>query len=720
VAVRRTPTVLQMEATECGAACLAILLRHHGRYVPLLELREACGVSRDGSDAASLLKAARLYGMEARGLRMDIAALRRQPMPVILFWEFNHFLVLEGFRGDRVALNDPASGPRRVALAEFDRSFTGIVLELRPGAGFRRGGGPPGFWAAVLRWMAMEKAGVAFTLLAGLLLILPQLAMPVFSQIYVDEVWGSQLQNWLKPMLWAMAAAIGVQAAANQLQLLGSRALARRLDRRFAARFEHHVLAPPERFFRQRYAGDICRRVELNAVVSSFIAESLLPLLAGLVLLVFYLLLTVAYSPLLGLVVGVTTAINALVVAGNLRSQRDASLQLQKDGARGGAVLMAALGAIETVKAAAIERDVFSRYGGHQSRVQGFAQKLALRQATLELIPAFLTQLNGLAVLVVGFLLVLRGELTLGMLLAAQQVAQGLKGEIDKVLSFVRELPEIETAVLRLEDVLEHPTDPLLGAGQGHPSAAGGGRVRLSGRVEIRGLGFAFSPVRPPLIEALDLTIAPGRRVAFVGGSGSGKSTLAKLIAGLYMPTAGEILYDGEPITTIPRAVAVASIAMVQQEINLYGISVRDNLTLWKPNVPEERLRGVCREACLLEVIEALPAGFDTVLAEGGATLSGGQRQRLELARALLQDPSILILDEATSALDGETEERVNESLRRRGCTQILVAHRLSTIRDADEILVLEAGRVVQRGRHEELIAAAAGPYALLVAGAEG
>ena len=334
--------------------------------------------------------------------------------------------------------------------------------------------------------------------------------------------------------------------------------------------------------------------------------------------------------------------------------------------------------------------------------------------------PTLLSQLNTLGVLLVGFLLVLQGELTLGMLLAAQQVAAGLKGEIDRLVGFVADLPQMETAVLRLQDVLDHPIDPLLRTTT-PPSLPPwpAGRRRLSGRVEIEELVYRFAPVRPPLIEGLSLTIEPGMRVALVGASGSGKSTLARLIAGLLPISEGQIRFDGYPLTAIPRSVAVASLAMVQQEIAIYGLSIRENLRLWRPDLRDEQLLEACRDAQLLELIESLPGGLNTELAEGGRNLSGGQRQRLELARALLQDPSILILDEATSALDAETERRLEEALRRRACTQIVVAHRLSTIRDADLILVLDAGHVVQRGRHGELMADADGVYARLLAEGE-
>ncbi|MFN9646213.1 MAG: NHLP family bacteriocin export ABC transporter peptidase/permease/ATPase subunit [Cyanobacteriota bacterium] len=716
----RTPTVLQMEAAECGAACLAIVLRHFGRVVPLLDLRQACGVSRDVSDAANQLRAGTLYGLEGKGWRMDLATLRQQRPPLILFWEFNHFLVLEGFQGKRVALNDPATGPRWVSLEAFSAGFTGVVLELRPGPAFRPGGRVPNAWGLVASRLRQDWGPALFSLLAGLLLILPQLAMPVFTQIYIDDVWGSALRQWLKPMLWAMALTIALQAIGGQLQLLGNRHLSRRLESRGALAFETHVLALPENFFRQRYAGDISQRQALNQEVADFIAQRLLPLLNGLLLLVLYLLLTLAYSPLLGLVVAVSTALNARMVAISLRQQRDATLQLQKDSGKAEGTLMAALFQIDMVKSTSIEADVLQRFDGHQRKVQAFQHRLSLRQAALGLVPTLLNQLNALGVLFVGFVLVLDGRLTLGMLLAAQQVAAGLKGEVDRLVGFVVALPRLETAVLRLQDVLDHPRDPLLLTVT--PSALPpwpADRPQLSGQVDIQELTYSFAPVRPPLIDQLSVSIMPGMRVALVGASGSGKSTLARLIAGLLTPSGGAIRFDGYPINAIPRPVAVASIAMVQQEIAIYGMSLRDNLCLWRSELTEDQLLEVSRETGLLEVIEALPDGLDTLLAEGGRNLSGGQRQRLELARALLLDPSILILDEATSALDAATEERVEDALRRRACTQIVIAHRLSTVRDADLILVMDRGTVVQRGSHGALLADAEGLYARLLAEGE-
>ena len=432
----------------------------------------------------------------------------------------------------------------------------------------------------------------------------------------------------------------------------------------------------------------------------------------GLVLLVFYLVLTFLYSPWLGLLILGTTSINALVVKLNLRMQKDANLTLQKDAAKSGAVVVSAMRDIETIKAAAIEHDVFRRFAGYQSRLLNTLQALQLRNARLRLIPNALTTFNEVAVLLLGFVLVIRGELTLGMLLAAQTIAFSLKGQIESVISFVQQLPGFEAGVLRLEDVLEQPRDPLLA--KRDQEEQGTAPTRLSGQIEIKDVRYGFTAIQPPLIDGLTLTIHAGMRLALVGGSGSGKSTLANLLAGLHPPNSGTILFDGRTLLELPRAVVVSSLAMVQQEIQLFGCSVRDNLSLWNRAIPESTLLEACRDAEILDVVRGLPDGLDTLLSEGGRNLSGGQQQRLEMARALVNNPSILIMDEATSALDADSEQRVIANLARRGCTQVIVAHRLSTIRDADLILVMDQGKVIQQGTHESLLEDSNGAYVQL------
>lgn len=710
----QTPTRLQMEGTECGAASLGIILQHYGRYVPLTQLRERCGVSRDGSDAANLILAAKSYGLKGRGYKKGVKSLEKVSLPAILFWEFNHFLVLEGFIGDQIALNDPALGPRRVSIEEFETSYTGIVLTLTPDEDFVREGQVPTVWPIVWRRLSTEPGGALFILLSGLLLILPQLVMPIFSQIYIDEVISNEMENWLKPMLWAMAITIGLQALMQYLQLVGTRTLERRLTRRFAVSFEHQILALPERFYSQRYPSDIASRMEANASIAEFIGSRLIPMATSLVLLIFYLVLTVLYSPWLGLLVLITTAVNAAVVQANLRVQKDANLTLRKDGAKAMAVTIAAMTNIETVKAAALEQDIFQRYGGYQSRLLNTFQGLQLRNARIRIIPNALTTFNEVAIFILGFFLVLQGELTLGMLLAAQTIVLALKTQVDRVINFVQQLPTFEAEVLRLEDVLEQPRDPLL-TNEAVTKISQSENRRLSGSISLRNISFGFVTIKEPLIKNINLTVHPGQRIALVGRSGSGKTTLAKLIAGLHQPTEGEILFDGSPLLDISRAISSNSIAMVQETIQIYGCSVRDNLTLWNQSINASELQRACTDAEVYDVIQGLPEGIETILSEGGDNLSGGQRQRLELARALAGDPSILVMDEATSALDAEVERKVIDNLNHRGCTQIIIAQRLSTIRSADLILVMDQGEIVQQGRHETLIQDREGAYARLL-----
>ncbi len=711
---RKTPTRLQMEFTECGAASLGIILQYYGRYVPLTQLRESCGVSRDGSDAANLVLAAAKYGLKAKGFKKGLKALKQLSPPAILFWEFNHFLVFEGFVGDKVFLNDPALGPRTVTLDEFEASYTGIVLTLTPEPGFQKLGSPPSIWPIVLRRLFSEPGGTLFILIVGILLILPQLTMPIFSQIYLDEVINNNMANWLKPMLWAMALTIVVQAIFEYLQLLGGRKLEKRLTRRFSVNFKHKMLSLPESYYKQRYASDVAVRMESNSSISEFIASKLLPTLTGLVSLVFYLILTFLYSPLLGLLILSTTGLNALVIKANLRAQKDDSLKIQKDGAKAESVVVSAMTNMETIKAGALEEDIFRRFSGYQSRLLNTTQSIQLRNMRLTVFPSVLTTINEISVFVLGFFLVLQGQLTLGMLLAAQTIAFTLKSSIESIIKFVQELPEFEAELLRLEDVLEQPNDPLVD-NQNQNLADDMPATRLTGSIQLNNINFGYVKIKDNLINNFNLTIHPGQRIAFVGGSGSGKSTLAKLIAGLYQPNDGEILFDGMPLLSIPRAITTGSLAMVQQEIALYGCSVKDNLTLWNSSINFDDIRRACRDAEIDGVINDLPQGFDTKLSEGGNSLSGGQRQRIEIARALVCDPTILIMDEATSALDAETERKVLSNLSNRGCTQVIVAHRLSTIRNADLILVMKDGNIVQEGTHDSMVLEEDSPYAQLL-----
>jgi len=699
----RTPTRLQMENTECAAASLGIILQYLGLYVPLTELRERCGVSRDGSDAANLVLAAQSYGLEAKGFKKGIESLKALTEPSIIFWEFNHFLVLECIQDDKVYLNDPALGPRSVSTEEFDISYTGVVITLTPTELFQKGGTPPSVWPIVFRRLATEPRAALYVVACGLFLLLPKLTFPVFSQIYIDEYLGNSMDQWLKPMLWAFAVTIAFQAILTNLQLVATRRLEKRLTRRFSVAYQHQMLSLPYNYYTQRYPSDIASRMSSNAQISEFISGSLLPLANGILLLLFYLILTLSYSLWLGLLVLATFIINAAFTYFNIRSQKDANLKLLKDASKGDSVLVSALREIETIKSASIEADIFRRYAGYQSRLLNTSQELQLRSAKLGLVPSILTTVNEVGILVIGFFLVIKGQLTLGMVLASQSIVMGLKSEIDSLVSFVQSLPEFEADILRLEDVLEQSRDPLLLNVSPLTPASPSPPNQLTGSIKLIDLCFSFSSLKEPFIKSINLQILPGQRVAFVGPSGCGKSTISKIISGLLQPSSGELLFDDLPLTSISRETAVRSIGMVQQDVSLYGCSVRDNLTLWQPDISDSVIKKACIDAQIWDTILRLPEGLETPLSEGGSNLSGGQLQRLEIARTLIQNPSILIMDEATSALDSATEGLVVEALRQRGCTQIIVAHRLSAIRDADHIVVLDKGSIVEQGTHGDL-----------------
>lgn len=700
---RKTPTRLQMENTECGATSLGIILQYYGKYVPLTELRERCGVSRDGSDAANLVLAAESYGLQAKGFKKGINSLKELQNPAILFWEFNHFLVYEGSSEQTIYLNDPALGPREVSLEDFDISYTGIVITFEPTSDFQPSGTPPSVWPIVFRRLLTEKIAVLYIILCGFLLLIPRLILPIFSQIYIDEFISNQMDQWLKPMLWAFAFTIGFQALLQHLELLATRRLEKRLTRRFSVNYQHHMLSLPSSFYTQRYPSDIAGRMINNQTIADFIGTSLLPLVNGLVLLVFYLILTLSYSIWLGLLVVSTAAINALTTFYSLKYQQDSNLKLAKDASKADSVIIGALREIETIKSASIESDIFRRYSGYQGRLLNTSQSIQILNAKIAVVPSVLNTINEIGILVLGFFLVIQGQLTLGMLLASQVIVMGLKSQIDSIVSFVQSLPEFQADVLRLEDVLEQPIDPLLSAQTSQTSDQNPSITRLTGGISINQLSFSYSPLKKPFISDVSLAIQPGQRVAFVGGSGSGKSTISKVISGLLPPSNGSVTFDGEELYSLPRDVAVSSIAMVQQEVQIYGCSVLNNLTLWRSNINFNQVIKACKDAQILETILRLPQGFETVLAEGGSNLSGGQLQRLEIARALLQDPSILVMDEATSALDSATEGLIINALRDRAFTQIIVAHRLSAVRDADLIVVMDKGTIVEQGTHTEL-----------------
>ncbi len=709
----KTPTVLQMEAVECGAAALAIILGYYGRIVPLPTLRQDCGVSRDGSKASSVLKAARTYGMQAKGLKKELGDLKELRSPYIVFWNFNHFLVVEGFGEDQVYLNDPATGPRTVSHEEFDEAYTGVILVMEPGPEFKRGGRKPGLLSALGRRLTNAKGAVIFCLLAGLLLTIPRLAVPTFTQVFVDEILVQDRQDWLRPLLIGMLLTAVLGGILARLRLHYLRRLMLKLSIGMSGQFLWHTLRLPVGFYAQRFAGEISSRAQLNDKVAEILSGQLATTVIDTLMMVFYVLLMLQYDWVLT-AIGVSFAlVNFIALQSLSRTRIDASMRLAQEFGKVSGVAIGGIQTMETVKASGLESDLFSKFAGYYAKAINAQQELGLQSQWLSTLPSLLTALTTAAVIAVGGLRVIDGSLTIGMLVAFQGLMGGFLGPVNNLVSFGSTLQELEGDLSRLDDVLQNPVDPETKRQDSSQSIAIDS-FRLHGAVELRNVTFGYNRLESPLIENFNLTLKPGQRVALVGSSGSGKSTLAKLVCGLYEPWSGEICFDGRPRNQIPRQVLANSLAMVEQDIFLFAGTVRANLTLWDDTVPDSDLVRACQDAAIHDLVLLMPGGYDAELIEAGANISGGQRQRLEIARALVRNPSILVLDEATSALDAETELIIDRNLRRRGCSCVVVAHRLSTIRDCDEIIVFEHGRVVQRGSHEEL-SQQPGPYANLI-----
>jgi len=694
-----------MESVECGAAALAIVLGFHGRHIPLEEVRAACAVSRDGSRASNILRAARHFGMEAKGKRLTVDRAQLLEAPFIAFWGFNHFVVVEGFSRGHVFLNDPALGRRKIDGEEFDRSFTGIALILSPGPSFRKTARPPGVFRKLVPFLRNSRPAFAFVALATALLVVPGLALPVFSQIFVDEFLIRRMEHWVGPLLIGMAITAILRVWLTWMQQSQLARLEAGLSAESSADFFWHTLRLPLSFFEQRHASDIGERVEGNARVARLASGGLATNAANLLSLVFFAALMFQYDWMLTLVGIAITSVNLLLLRLVARQRRDHLLRVLQD--RGKLVSTATGGfrVIETIKATGAEADFFQRWSGIYARVNNLQQRLAVLHQVLAAAPPLLASFATVAILGLGGWRVMQGELTVGMLVAFQSLMQSFFQPVNNLVALADEAQEAAGDFRRLDDVSRHPVDPRFASAADRNGAAAAGTGTFSGKLEIRGLSFGYNPADAPVLEGLDLSVEPGQRIALVGPSGSGKSTVAKLVAGLREPWDGEILFDGRPRSAWPEAVLEDGCAHVDQTIHLFSGTIRDNLTLWDPTLADADISAAARDAALHEEIVVRDGGYDAPVEEGGRNLSGGQRQRLEIARALARNPRLLILDEATAALDTATEQLVDESIRRRGCACLIIAHRLSTIRDCDEIVVLDRGRVVERGTHRELLA---------------
>jgi NHLM bacteriocin system ABC transporter peptidase/ATP-binding protein len=699
-----------MEAVECGAACLAMILAYYGRWVPLEELRVKCGVGRDGSKASNVCKAARLYGMDAKGLKKEPEALANIPLPAIIHWNFNHYVVLQGLSAKYAWLNDPASGPRRILRAELDEAFTGVVLALTPNAEFQKAGRKQGVWRSLLGYLGSSRAAIGLIATLTLALVIPGIVIPSFARIFIDEILLAQREAWLVPLMLAMmitAVLVGVNTWLQQFLLLRTEL---KLSLSMASRLLDHIFRLPVAFFNQRAAGEIANRMAAPARVAALMSGELASSFLGAVTALFLGVILLTYDPILGGAIIAITGLNFIALK-LVQERREIGTQnmMSSQGAMF-ASTVGALRAIESIKAGAQEGEVFANWSGLQAKALNAGQQVGRVNAAINVVPPFMAAITAMVALCLGAYQVIAGQMTLGDLVAFQLLAAAFVQPIGKLVSFGSQIQAIRSDLARIDDILRYPVADL-----GADAATGAQPAgKLRGEVALAEISFGYNPLDPPLIRDFSCHLQPGRRIALVGGSGSGKSTIGRIIAGLVDPDAGQVLLDGQPIGQIDRAVLASSVAYVDQEILLFKGSVRDNITLWDDTIPDDVIWRALQDAAIADEITRRKDGLDAEILENATNFSGGQRQRLEIARALATEPTVLILDEATAALDPVSESLIDDALRRRGMSCIVIAHRLNTIRDCDEIIVLRRGREVERGTHDTLLAAK-GEYAALL-----
>ncbi|MGN0483427.1 MAG: NHLP family bacteriocin export ABC transporter peptidase/permease/ATPase subunit [Lachnospiraceae bacterium] len=699
----KVPVVMQMESLECGAASLTMILAYYDKWLPLEQVRADCGVSRDGSNAKNILKAARSYGMIAKGYRYEPEELRKSgKFPCIIHWNFNHFVVLDGFKGNKAVLNDPAKGNYSVSMETFDESFTGICLMFEPGEEFEPGGRPKSVLSFAKKRLVGTGVAVSFVILTTIITSLTDIINPVFSRIFLDRLLTGQNPDWFLPFITVLTAFSLLQIVVAWIKAVYSLRINGKMAVVGSASYMWKVLRMPMEFFSQRMAGDIQGRMEANASIAETLVNTLAPLALNTIMMVFYLVVMLRYSIPLTMIGVFSIVINLLV--SNIISKKRINItrvQMRDAGKLAGATV-AGIEMIETIKASGAENGFFEKWAGYQASVNTQSVRYAKLNQYLGLIPTFVSSLANTAVLMLGVWLTLQGEFTVGMIMAFQGFLTSFSGPATTLISAGQTIQEMRTQMERVEDVMEYPTDVNDSEKELDENIEYG---KLTGNVEIKNLTFGYSRLAEPLIKDFNLNLKPGSRVAIVGSSGCGKSTITKLISGLYQPWAGEILFDGKKISEIDRSVFTGSLAVVDQEIILFEDTIANNIKMWDTSIEDFEMILAAKDASLHEDIMQRDGGYNYKLIEGGRDFSGGQRQRIEIARVLAQDPTIIILDEATSALDAKTEYEVVKSIKDRGITCIVVAHRLSTIRDCDEIIVMDHGNVVQRGTHEELYA---------------
>ncbi len=710
--VAKVPVIMQMEALECGAASLAMIIAYYDKWIPLEQVRLDCGVSRDGSIMKNVAKAAQYYGLEVHGYKFDIESLKKNATyPCIIHWNFNHFVVLDGFKKDKAVLNDPARGTVEVSMEEFDQSYTGVTLTFAPGEDFVPSGKPKSMLEFAAKRLKGAGGAVAFVTLTTVITYLFGIINPVMSRIFFDRLLTGRAPDWLYPVLWAMAILAVFQIVTNWAKTVYSLKINGKLAIQGNVQYMWKVLRLPMDFFSQRMTGDVMARQDANATIAKTLVDTVAPLALNTIMMLFYLFVMLRYSAVMTLV-GIVSLLLNLFIAQYLSKQRvNLSRVLMRDAGKLASTTMAGISMTETIKSSGAEEGFFQKWSGYQAAVNAQTVKVDETNARIGLFPQFIGTVSNYMVLFLGVQMAMEGNFSLGMIATFQGLLSSFMGPAMTLVGAGQTIQEMRTQMERVEDVMQNPDDPIL---QTEALKMEGEGRKLSGEVELRHVTFGYSRLGRPNVTDFSMHLAPGARVAIVGPSGCGKSTVSKLVTGLHQPWEGEILFDGKPIQEIPRCVFTGSVAMVDQEIVLFEDTIANNIRMWDKTITDDAVIKAAKDAQIHDDIVSRPGGYQAVLSENGKDMSGGQRQRIEIARVLAQEPSVIIMDEATSALDAKTEYEVVKAVKERGITCIVVAHRLSTIRDCDEIIVLNKGVIAERGTHDELFARG-GAYAQLV-----
>ena len=699
--IAKTPVVMQMEMLECGAACLTMILHYYGYYAPLEQVRVDCGVSRDGSNAKNILKAARHYGLDTSAYRIEPETLRKEgTFPCIIHWNFNHFVVCNGFKGNKVYINDPGRGSVTVSMEEFDESFTGICIIPIPGENYEPKGEKRNVFKYTLGRLKGTGVAIAFVIITMIISSLLQIINPAFSRIFIDRLLTGINKDWVMPFILMLAGINIIQLIVAWIQAVYSL----RIDGKMAiygnTSYMWKVLRLPMEFFSQRMAGDIQERQQTNATISKQIVDTLAPLAINTVMMLFYLIVMCRYSLMLTAIGLISVLVNGFV-AKIISDKRVNIMRVQmRDAGKLYGTIASGIEMIETIKSSGAENGYFTKWSGYQASVNTQNVRFARINEYLGIFPQIVSECTSIVITVLGAFLAMKGHFTVGMIMAMQGFLQSFMGPANSLAEAGSTLNEMTTSIDRVDDVMRYETDSYCDTNFTDSDAE---YSKLSGNVAIKDVTFGYSKLADPLIENFSMELTPGKSVAFVGASGCGKSTLAKLISGLYRPWSGEILFDGKPISEYDHSVFRGSLAVVDQDIILFEDTIAENIRMWDSSIEDFEVIMAARDAQIHDDIVLREDGYQNKLTEGGKNLSGGQRQRIEIARVLAQDPTIIIMDEATSALDAKTEYGVVKAIKERGITCIIVAHRLSTIRDCDEIIVMDKGKVIERGTHEEL-----------------